>query len=80
VIVSDASPLIVLLKTKKLSILKKLFEKIVVPTAVYREITAKEQEKVGPEEMKELKTLRKEALSGECVSFADVFRKQGAKS
>jgi len=45
VIVSDASPLIVLLKTNKLPILKKLFETIIVPTAVYKEITAKELEK-----------------------------------
>ena len=45
-IVSDASPLIVLLKTNNLSILKDLFEKITVPTAVYKEITAKEQEKI----------------------------------
>jgi uncharacterized protein len=45
VIVSDASPLIVLLKTNRLSILKKLFGTIVIPTAVYKEITAKEQEK-----------------------------------
>ena len=43
---SDASPLIVLLKTSKLSILKELFEKIIVPTAVYKEITAKKQEKI----------------------------------
>jgi predicted nucleic acid-binding protein len=46
VIVSDASPIIVLLKTNNLSILKDLFEKIAVPTAVYKEITAKEQEKI----------------------------------
>ena len=45
-IVSDASPIIVLLKTNNLSILKDLFEKIAVPTAVYKEITAKEQEKI----------------------------------
>ena len=44
-IVSDDSPLIVLLKTNKLSILQKLFTKIIVPKAVYQEITAKEQEK-----------------------------------
>jgi predicted nucleic acid-binding protein len=46
VIVSDASPIIVLLKTNNLFILKDLFEKITVPTAVYKEITAKEQEKI----------------------------------
>ncbi len=44
-IVSDAGPLIVLLKTNKLSILKELFEIVSVPIAVYNEITAKEQEK-----------------------------------
>jgi predicted nucleic acid-binding protein len=36
----------VLLKTNKLSILQKLFKKIVIPRAVYIEITAKEQEKL----------------------------------
>ena len=45
-IVSNASPLIVLLKINKLSILKELFEKIVVPEAVYEEITAKENERL----------------------------------
>jgi uncharacterized protein len=44
--VSDASPLIVLLKTNKLSILEELFEKVIIPKEVYREITAKEQEKL----------------------------------
>ena len=45
-IVSNASPLIVLLKINKLSILKKLFEKIVISEAVYKEITAKEYDKL----------------------------------
>ena len=45
-IVSNASPLIVLLKINKLSILKELFEKIVVPKTVYKEITAKEPDKL----------------------------------
>ena len=44
-IVSDAGPLIVLLKTNKLSILKELFGTVNVPLAVYDEITVKEQEK-----------------------------------
>ncbi len=44
-IVSDAGPLIVLLKTNNLSILQRLFIKIVVPKTVYQEITAKKQEK-----------------------------------
>jgi len=46
VIVSNASPLIVLLKINKLSILKDIFEKIVISEAVYKEITAKEHDKL----------------------------------
>ena len=45
-IVSNASPLIVLLKINKLSILKELFGKIIIPEAVYKEITAKEPDKL----------------------------------
>lgn len=37
------------------------------------------EEEVTPEEVKELKILRKEALSGKCVSFEDVLKKHGAK-
>ena len=44
-IVSNASPLIVLLKINKLSILKELFGKSVVPEVVYKEITTKEPDK-----------------------------------
>jgi predicted nucleic acid-binding protein len=44
VIVSNAGPLIVLLKTGKISILKDLFQKVLVPTAVWEEITAKDYE------------------------------------
>jgi len=46
VIASNASPLIVLLKINKLSILKELFEKIVIPETVYKEITSKEHDKL----------------------------------
>ena len=46
-IVSDAGPLIILLQTKQLSILKELFGVVNVPIAVYNEITVKEQEKAA---------------------------------
>jgi len=46
VIVSNASPLIVLLKINKLSILKELFRKIIISVAVYNEITTKEPDKL----------------------------------
>jgi len=45
VIVSNAGPLIVLLKTGKISILKDLFQKVLVTMAVWEEITAKDYEK-----------------------------------
>jgi hypothetical protein len=35
-------------------------------------------EEVNPKEIKELKALRKEALSGECISFEDLLKKHGA--
>ncbi len=37
------------------------------------------EEKVTPQEMKELKALKKEALQGECISFEEVLKKHGAK-
>ena len=36
------------------------------------------EEKVTSEEMRELKVLKKEALSGECVCFEDVLKRHGA--
>jgi hypothetical protein len=37
------------------------------------------EEKISPEEMKELETLKTEALRGECVPFEEVLKKHGAK-
>jgi len=37
------------------------------------------EEKVSPEEMKELKALRREALRGEYVPLEEVLKKHGAK-
>jgi len=56
VIVSNASPLIVLLKINKLLILKKLFEKSVIPDTVYKEITAKEHDKLVFDKLKWIET------------------------
>lgn len=40
IVVSDTTPIITLLKIKKLELLKKLFKNIVVPKAVYNELTS----------------------------------------
>jgi len=37
------------------------------------------EEKISPNEMKELKVLKNEALKGECVTFDEVLKKHGAK-
>lgn len=37
------------------------------------------EEKVSPEEVKELKALKREALRGECVPLAELLKKHGAK-
>jgi predicted nucleic acid-binding protein len=58
VIVSDAGPLIILLQTNKLSILKDLFATVKVPAAVYKEITVKKQEKAVFSKMEWLKPAR----------------------
>jgi predicted nucleic acid-binding protein len=58
VIVSDAGPLIILLKTGKLSILKELSGTVNVPVAVYNEIIAREQEKVLFQKMEWIKPVK----------------------
>ena len=37
------------------------------------------EERVSPEEMKELEALKQEALRGECVPLEEVLKKHGAK-
>lgn len=57
-IVSNAGPLIVLLKTSKILILKDLFQKVLVPVAVWEEITAKDYEKSLFDKMEWIETKR----------------------
>ena len=42
------------------------------------DLTLKE-ERISPEETKELKALKREALRGECVPLEEVLKKHGAK-
>ena len=41
IVVSDTGPLIALAKIEKLSLLERLFEQVLIPPAVYRELLAK---------------------------------------
>jgi len=40
IIVSDTTPIISLIKIKHLELLKKLFKKVIIPYAVYSELTS----------------------------------------
>jgi predicted nucleic acid-binding protein len=44
-VISDASPLIVLAKIKQLHILKELWSEIIIPEAVYKEVVIEGREK-----------------------------------
>lgn len=39
IVISDTTPIIALLKVEQLELLKKLYKKVLVPQAVYRELT-----------------------------------------
>ena len=43
IIVSDTTPLISLMKVSKLDVLKSLFGKVIIPDAVYKELTDNER-------------------------------------
>lgn len=43
IVISDTTPIISLLKIEKLDILEKLFQKIIIPDAVYKELTDNRQ-------------------------------------
>lgn len=43
IVISDTTPIITLLKIDRLDLLRKLFEKTIIPEAVYRELTSNSQ-------------------------------------
>ena len=76
-IVSNASPLIVLLKINKLSILKELFEKIIIPEELFKEmmsayvkvkqVLATLETLADEEALKTIEKSREEVAKGEYV-------------
>ena len=53
IVVSDSSPLIHLSQIGRLQLLKKLFGKLIIPQAVYREVVIEGGEKPGSKEVRE---------------------------
>lgn len=53
IVVSDTTPLISLLKIGRLDLLEKLFGKVLIPQAVYEELTVDERFKLEAEQLKQ---------------------------
>ena len=53
IVVSDTTPLISLLKIERLDLLEKLFGKVLIPQAVYTELTVDERFKLEAEQLKQ---------------------------
>lgn len=51
-IISNASPLIALSNISQLELLEKLFQKIIIPKAVYQEVVEEGKGRIGSEEVK----------------------------
>lgn len=53
IVVSDTTPLIALLKIERLDLLEKLFGNVLIPQAVYEELTVDERFKLEAEQLKQ---------------------------
>ena len=53
IVVSDTTPLISLLKIERLDLLEKLFGNVIIPQAVYEELTVDERFKLEAEQLKQ---------------------------
>ena len=55
IVISDTTPLISLLKIGRLDLLEKLFGKVLIPCAVYRELTIDERFKTEADQLRHKK-------------------------
>lgn len=58
IVVSDTTPIISLIKINRLDLLEKLFQEVLIPDAVYRELTTNQSFSAEAEEVKKAKFLK----------------------
>ncbi|WP_022932202.1 DUF3368 domain-containing protein [Treponema bryantii] len=58
IVVSDTTPIISLIKINRLDLLKELFQEVLIPDAVYRELTTNQSFSAEAEEVKKAKFLK----------------------
>lgn len=62
IVVVNSTPLIALFKVGKLDLLQKLFGEILIPEAVFRELTEKGKDKLGAKEIKDAKWIKSKEI------------------
>ncbi len=67
IVVSDASPLISLAATGHVELLKHLYERVLIPEAVYQELTESDAELPGAAEVQTLEWLISQPVRNEMV-------------
>ena len=70
IVVSDTTPLISLLKIERLDLLKKLFGNVLIPQAVYEELTVDERFRMEAEQLRQKKFIKVQSVkNAESVSI-----------
>jgi predicted nucleic acid-binding protein len=67
IVVSDASPLISLAIAGHLELLKHLYQQVLIPDAVYRELTGNDAERPGAAEVQTLEWIIAQPVQNETV-------------
>lgn len=82
VIVSDSSPLILLARIGLLSLLKQLFQEVIIPEEVYEEVVLQGEDRPGSREVKEASWIKVERIQNpeliERYSYRGLSRKDAA--
>lgn len=64
-VISDTTPIISLMKAGKLQLLQKMFETVIVPNAVYRELTENPKYSIEAKQITECSFIHKEIVKNE---------------
>ena len=76
-VVADSGPLIALARIKQLPLLPKLFKEIIVPNAVWDEVTVKGKGSPGANEVKEAKWIKIKSVDSSSVEHVALLLGQG---